>query len=182
MIDTFWDEKNGGLFFTGEGNEPLIMRTKDAYDGALPAGNSIASLNLLRLGRITGEPEFEERSEKILAAFSSEVATHPVAYTQLLGAIDFKIGPCIEVVIVGDTSDDEVRKMITTVRAKTIPGKVLLVHRGGEEGERLASLAPFTKFMKRIDGKPTVYVCRNFSCMNPVSDVAELEKILDQIK
>jgi uncharacterized protein YyaL (SSP411 family) len=181
MLDMFWDENNGGLFFTGEGNEPLITRTKDVYDGALPSGNSVAALNLLRLGRITGDPELEERSEKVLTAFSSEVATHPVAYTQLLGAIDFKMGPGIEVVIVGDTSGNEVQKMIGMVRAKTIPGKVLLVRHGGEEDERLASLAPFTKSMKQIDGKPTAYVCRNFSCMNPVTDVGALKKILDQV-
>ncbi|MFC1883966.1 thioredoxin domain-containing protein [Thermodesulfobacteriota bacterium] len=182
MIDIFWDEKSGGLFFTGKGNEPLITRTKDAYDGALPSGNSIASLNLLRLGRITGEPEFEERSEKILTAFSSEISTHPVAYTQLLSVIDFKTGPGIEVVIAGNPSHDEVQKMIRMVRAKTIPGKVLLVRRRGEEGERLASLAPFTKSMKQVEGKPTAYVCRNFSCMNPVADIGELKQILDQVK
>ena len=54
MIDIFWDEANGGLYFTGKGNENLITRSKEVYDGALPSGNSVAALNLLRLNRMTG--------------------------------------------------------------------------------------------------------------------------------
>ena len=55
MIKLFWDKKDGGLFFSGEDNEKLIMNRKEIYDGAIPSGNSVAALNLLKLGRITAK-------------------------------------------------------------------------------------------------------------------------------
>jgi uncharacterized protein YyaL (SSP411 family) len=182
MIDTFWDEEEGGLFFTGKGNEPLISRMKDAYDGALPSGNSVAALNLLRLSRITGEPQLERRAERIISAFSSAVTEQPTAHAQLLMAVDFKTGPGAEVVIVGNPALGETQKMVEMTRNKIVPAKVLLLRQDGTQGERLASLAPYTKSMKQIENKPTAYVCRNFSCLSPVADVHELERILDQIK
>jgi uncharacterized protein YyaL (SSP411 family) len=61
MIDIFWDRQGSGFYFTGKGNEPLITRSKEVYDGALPSGNSVAALNLLRLGRLTGNTDLEKK-------------------------------------------------------------------------------------------------------------------------
>jgi len=74
ILDLFWDEAAEGLFFTGPDNEALIVRTKDIQDGALPSGNSVAVLNLLRLGRMTGNIELEEKADQLARAFAGEIA------------------------------------------------------------------------------------------------------------
>ncbi|MBW1932771.1 MAG: thioredoxin domain-containing protein, partial [Deltaproteobacteria bacterium] len=78
MIDIFWDKEGGGLYFTGKGNELLITRSKEIYDGALPSGNSVAALNFLRLGRLTGNTDLEEKADQITKVFAAEVTEHPM--------------------------------------------------------------------------------------------------------
>ena len=80
----------------------FLIRQKEIYDGAIPSGNSIAMLNLLRLGRITANSGLEQKAAKIGRAFFENVRQSPSAYTQLMIAIDFAVGPSYEVVIVGD--------------------------------------------------------------------------------
>jgi len=94
MIDIFWDKKGGGLYFTGKGNEALITKSKEIYDGALPSGNSVAALNFLRLARMTGRIDLEKKAEQLTATFSREVTAQPIGYTQLLSALEFYVRPC----------------------------------------------------------------------------------------
>jgi hypothetical protein len=178
MIDIFGDEQRGGLFFTGKGNEPLITRSKEIYDGALPSGNSVAALNLLRLSRVTGNIDLEKRAEQLTRAFATQVMDHPMAYTQLLVALDFMIGPSQEIVIAGDPANKVTRAMIRAVRRKFLPNKVVLLHPDGPEGKRLEALSPFCEGMRPINQEPTVYVCEQYACQAPVKDVDELEAVL----
>ena len=59
MVEVFRDEQDGGFFFTGNDAEPLPARPKEIYDGAMPSGNTVAALNLLRLARLTGDDGLE---------------------------------------------------------------------------------------------------------------------------
>jgi uncharacterized protein YyaL (SSP411 family) len=178
MIDIFWDQQGGGLYFTGKGNEPLITRSKEIYDGALPSGNSVAALNFLRLSRVTGNIDLEKRAEQLTRAFATQVMDHPMAYTQLLVALDFMIGPSQEIVIAGDPANKVTRAMIRAVRRKFLPNKVVLLHPDGPEGKRLEALSPFCEGMRPINQEPTVYVCEQYACQAPVKDVDELEAVL----
>jgi len=178
MIDIFWDKQGGGLHFTGKGNEPLITRSKDIYDGALPSGNSVAALNFLRLGRMTGNVDLEQRAEQLARAFSTQVTDQPMAYTQLLIALDFMIGPSREIVIAGDPALDTTRAMVSVVWRKFLPNKVLLLRRQGTEGKRLAALSPFVEAMAPINHQPTVYLCEQYACQVPIKDVGQLEAVL----
>jgi len=137
MIDIFWDEQGGGLYFTGRGNEPLITRKKEVYDGALPSGNSVAALNLSRLSRLTGNVDLEKRAEQLTRAFATQITDHPIAYTQLLVALGFMIGPSQEIVIAGDRAHETTQAMIKTIHRKFLPNKVLLLQPQGSEGKRL---------------------------------------------
>lgn len=179
MIDIFWDKKGGGLYFTGEGNEALITRSKEIYDDALPSGNSVAALNFLRLGRMTGRIDLEKKAEQLVATFSRDVKTQPVGYTQLLSALEFMISPTQEIVIAGDLSLDTTRDMVRAVHAGFLPNKVVLLHQNGPDGKRLEALSPFTKEMGSINHKPTVYVCEQYACKMPVTDADKLKKLLN---
>ena len=178
MIEIFWDKQDGGLYFTGKGNEQLITRTKEIYDGALPSGNSVAALNLLRLGRMTGKVDLEQRAEKLIHAFSAQVKAHPAAYTQLLSALDFLLGPGQEIVIAGGPATKTTLEMVRAVQKKFLPHKVLLFRPQGPVGNRLFSSSPFVEAMVPVNQQPTVYVCEQYTCQAPITDVGDLEKIL----
>jgi uncharacterized protein YyaL (SSP411 family) len=113
LIEKFWDETEGGFYFTAVDSADLPVRTKQPYDGALPSGNSVAMYNLLRLGRITADPSLEEKAARLLRALSRDLSRAPSAFTQLMVALGFALGPTYEVVIAGDSPE------ITTVAGFT---------------------------------------------------------------
>jgi uncharacterized protein YyaL (SSP411 family) len=179
MVRLFWDKERDGLFFTGEGNEPLIARSKDVYDGALPSGNSVAALIFLRLARMTGKVDYEKKAEGLIVAFAKRIEEYPAGYTQLLNAIDFMLGPSKEIVICGDPAGEHTGTMISLVQQKFLPNKVLLVRPAGPEGETLVRLAPFVQEMAPVHGLPTAYVCEGFTCQAPTTDSNELSVLLN---
>jgi uncharacterized protein YyaL (SSP411 family) len=178
MIDIFWDQQGDGLYFTGKGNEPLIARSKEIYDGALPSGNSVAALNFLRLSRLTGNVDLEQRAAQLIRAFAGQVTDQPMAYTQLLIALDFMVGPSQEIVIAGDPALEITRSMINAIRRRFLPNKVVLLRPDGVEGKRLATLSPFVEAMLSEDHQPTVYICEQYACQAPIKDVGQLEAAL----
>ena len=178
MIDVFWDKKSGGLFFTGRGNESLITQNKEIYDGALPSGNSVAALNFLCLGRMTGNISLEKKYEQLIRYFSGQIAKHPMAYTQLLAALDFMVGPSKEIVITGDRTLNSTQAMIAAVHRRFLPNKVLLFRPQGLEGKRLVSLSPFIEPMAPMNQQPTVFLCEQYTCQTPITDVDQLNSAL----
>jgi uncharacterized protein YyaL (SSP411 family) len=175
MIDIFWDEESDAFFYTGRDSETLIVRDKDIYDGATPSSNSVAALNLLRLGRMTGNPGLEEKADRLMRVFGSMVDDYPSAYTQFLHAVDFAVGPSQEIIVAAGSDQEETRNMVEAIRKTFAPNRVLMLRREGEEGGKLIALAPFMADLHSIDGKPTAYVCENYTCRKPVTSVEELE-------
>jgi len=173
LIKYFWDHENSGFYFTSVNNENLIVRQKEIYDGAIPSGNSVAFLNLLRLSKITGNNEFEKYAEKLSKAFSSDINNSPIAYTQFMIGVDFNIGPTNEIVIAGDLRDVDTRKMLTEIQ-KRFTNKVLLL----KSDSSIESVSNYVKDKVSIDGKPTVYICSNFSCKKPTNEINEMLKLL----
>jgi len=174
QIERFWDEKDGGFFFTPSDGEQLIVKQKELYDGAVPSGNSVAFFNLLRLGRLTGDPEFEARAARLAAYASSQVSLAPLAYTAFLTALDFALGPTREIVISG--SGEEAQKMLKLVQATYLPDSVVVGYEPGDA--TLETVAPFVKSQPPVDGRAAAYVCRNHACERPVTDVLELSALL----
>ncbi len=179
MIRLFWDEQNGGFFLTGSDAEALLVRQKEIYDGAIPSGNSVAALVLLRLGRLTTERSFEEKARKLLEGFSGPVRQHPDGYPQLLIALDFALGPSREIVLAGQPEAFGMTAMIRAVYRRFLPNKVVALHPPGKAGEEIETLAPFLKGQATLEGNPTAYVCRNYACSLPTTDLDQLEKLLD---
>jgi uncharacterized protein YyaL (SSP411 family) len=178
MLTYFWDEEGGGLYFTPDDGEDLLVRKKDSYDGAIPSGNSVAMLNMLRLGRMTGRVDLEGRAARIGEAFSASVNESPVAHTQLLVALDFAVGPSYEVVIAGDPEAEDTREMLKALLSPFIPNKVVLLRPDGEDASEIGRLAGFTESHSSTDGKATAYVCQNHNCELPTTDPAKLLNLL----
>ena len=176
----FWDNKDGGFFMTADDGEKLLVRHKEIYDGAIPSGNSVAAMNLLRIGRITGRIELEDKAAAVMKAFSLNVQRNPSAYSQLMQALDFAAGPSLEIVVAGDLKDSKTQILLKTLRKDFIPNKVV-VHRPQQKDSPITRIAPYTEFQEPAkDGAPRVYVCRNYRCKKPVSESTELAKLLTE--
>lgn len=178
MIDHFWDNESGGFYFTPNDGERLLVRHKEIYDGAVPSGNSVAMLNLLRLSRLTGDHEYEELADKIGLAFSVQVSRQPAAYTMLMATLDFGIGPAYEVVVVGDTGAQDTLEMLKALRSMFMPSKVVILVDSGQNSPAIFRLAGFTKNLSAIGGSATAYVCANQSCDLPTTNAAKMLDLL----
>jgi uncharacterized protein YyaL (SSP411 family) len=171
MVEDFWDDKNGGFFLGSDQSEKLIVRSKTAYDGAIPSGNSVAVMNMVKLTRITGNTKWAELAEKTFRVFSEDVNRAPTGYTLMLTSFMFDTQNSKEIVIVGDSRNRSTIKFLHTIRASYAPHKVLLFKDTSVSDNRLEQLANWTSTQNSINGKPTAYVCKNFACNQPTSDL-----------
>jgi len=179
VIQHFWDDQRGGFYFTADEAEDLLVRQKEIYDGAVPSGNSVQMLNLLRLGRMTGNADFEEKAAQIGRAFSKTAAQAPSAFTQLMVGLDFAVGPSYEVVIAGDARAADTRGMLRALRTPFVPNKVVLLRPSDAPAPEIARLAEFTRYQSGLQGKATAYVCLNFRCRLPTTEVRQMMKSLN---
>ncbi|MFW9786457.1 MAG: thioredoxin domain-containing protein [Candidatus Thorarchaeota archaeon] len=178
LIAEFWDEESGGFYFTGVNSEKLLVRKKDAYDGAMPSGNSVAALNLIRLARFLGDPDFEARASETIKAFSGIIQRVPSGFSMMLIALDFAQGESYEIVIVGDPMKEDTHKMLDTLRDYYIPNKVILLKGTTLQSDEVSRLAPFAKFHDSLGGKATAHVCIDYNCKLPTTEIDQLLKLL----
>ena len=176
MIHQFWDESNGGFFFTGKENESLIARSKNPYDNATPSANSIAVFNLIRLGYLTGEESFKEKAEQILHLFYNLLDQHPAGFSQMLSGLSFFLGPQ-EIGIIGSRDDLKTKSMLKEIYHAYLPNKILSLREPQEPIE--GDWFPFLR-EKGDQEVPTAFVCKGFTCLPPVRNEEELKKILER--
>jgi hypothetical protein len=177
MMELFRDEQGGGLFFTGQGAEQLPVRPKEIADGAMPSGNSVAALNLLRLARLTGDDQLEQQAAAQLRAFAGTVDASPAGYTFYLCALAFALGEPLEIVVAGREGAADVQALLQVLREAYLPGASVLLRPSGDKGAQLDALAPFTAGQEPVDGRAAAYVCRNYACQAPVTEPAALKKV-----
>ena len=179
-MELFRDAPRGGFFFTAADSEELLIRQKEIYDGAIPSGNSMAAENLIRLTRLTGDPEFSREADAIFKAFAADATRMPSAHTQLMSAFQLGAGPSLEVVIVGDPDTEDTRALLQTVRATYLPQAAMLLVAPGSRGRAVHRLAPFTEPYTQIDDLATAYVCLDFQCRLPTTNPEKLADLLQE--
>ena len=163
VLNHFSDEEQGGFFLTADDAEELIVRPKSLYDGAIPSGNSVHMMNLIRLARLTGRMEYEALADRLLGAFAQSINQSGSGFLQALQAVQFTQGDAVEVVIVGDRDLPETQALIDAVYSVYQPHRTVILKTPG-----LEKLALFVKEMQPVEGQPTVYICRNFACEQPL--------------
>jgi uncharacterized protein YyaL (SSP411 family) len=178
-VALFWDGAGGGFFFDdGRESGP---RAKEIYDGAVPSGNSVMFMILLRLARLAGRADLEVRASRLAAAFSSHVAGHPRMHTEFLCGLDYALGPSREVVVVGRPGAPDTKALLAALRGSCLRDiAVLFKPAGGGDAATIERLAPFTKDMNAGGGRAAAYVCSGGACRRPVSSAAELLEALDE--
>ena len=179
LLTHFWDGDGGGFYFTADDGEALLVRQKQIHDGAIPSGNSVAMMNMIRLARITGEPSLEERAARIGEAFARRVELAPMMQTQLMSALSFALGPSYEVVIAGRTGAEDTRKLLKELGAHYQPNKVVLLRPEEEETPEITGLAPYTGACRPREHRATAYVCVKQACALPTTSAEKMNELLN---
>ena len=180
MVSEFWDTENGAFFLGSNNSEKLIVRAKTGYDGAIPSGNSVAAMNFIKLNRITGETKWVEISDKIFMTFSKEISNTPSAFAHMLNAFLFESNEPKEVVVVGSGKDPETKLAIEKIKSIYIPSKVIIFKDTDDKSNKLTPLAKWTMTQESIDDKTTFYVCRDFACKIPTTDLKLALKFINE--
>ena len=180
MVEEFWDINNGGFFLGSENSEKLIVRAKTGYDGAMPSGNSVAAMNCSKLNRITGETKWAEISDKIFMTFSNEIQKTPSGYASMVNAFLFNVDSPKEIVIVGSSKDDKTKKAIEKIKSEYVPSKVIIFKDTDDKLNKLSPLAKWTVTQETIDEKTTFYICQDFACKIPTTDLDLALKFINE--
>jgi uncharacterized protein YyaL (SSP411 family) len=177
MIAFFWDDDAGGFFTTAEHHDALIVRMKDSYDGATPSGNSVAAAALQRLALLTGNDDFARKAEQTLHLFAQAMKEQPAGHTEMLANLDAHLNGFKEIVIAGDPADAATQAAIRRIRRAYLPNKVVVLV-NPRKSDPLLAMSPLAQDKNARGGKPTFYVCENFVCDAPTTDVERLAEQL----
>jgi uncharacterized protein YyaL (SSP411 family) len=169
MKELFGDSAEGGFYFYGNDGEKLITRPKEIYDGAIPSGNSVAALVLQKLADMTDDRSFRDIVERLLGHFAGEVSRYAAGYTYFMMAVDYYLTDNTKIVIVGDAEAFDLKAMLDVINSYFLPTAALRFYdKHSQENSEY----------KEIDHKATAYVCKNFACQPPITDVEKLRNLL----
>jgi uncharacterized protein YyaL (SSP411 family) len=174
MIRQFYDSQELGFFMSQELTQDLFLRPKDAYDGALPSGNSSATLALLRLSEMTSRDDYRKKAQETFSAFWSAISNQPASHTFMMVALDFMLSKIKEIVLSGERNSTSLKEMIQVLFKRFLPSSVIIFAE-----PQVANLAPIVEGRISQEGEQSkVYVCSNHSCKLPSSTIEELLKAL----
>ena len=183
MLADFWDDEDGGFYYTSADHVNLLVRTKPFYDGPVPSGNATATIVLLRLAKFLDNIEYLRKAETVLKLLSDDMQAQPGAHFDLLSAASFYLRPGGEIAIVGSRERDDTKKFLHLVRSKFVPNRIVAFLDPNQPDSHAATrLLPLLEGKQTGEGNTTVYVCENFACKQPVSEEMELIKVLDSVR
>ena len=172
----FLDNEKGGFFLYGNDAEKLITRPKDAYDGAMPSGNSVIAMNLVRLSRITGDLGFSNSYESLIRAFSGQISATPLGYVHMLTSYLFYSRPSEHVILVSDEPEKFALPFINVIQDSFRPFTTSVLY--GKKYSKLEGIIPHIEDYAANGSKTLAYICRNFTCNEPVSDLNKFIQLM----
>lgn len=170
MLKLFKDEDQGGLFLYGGDGEELIVRPKDIYDGAVPSGNSVATLNMLRLSRLSADKELENEAYRQFEVFASKVKTIESAHAYFMTALLYSVVQGKDIILSGQEQAVETKAMIKEINSTYLPFATVVLNTGDER------LNAEIKAHKPLQGKTTAYICEDFNCKEPITDLKKFSE------
>ncbi|MCL6603142.1 MAG: thioredoxin domain-containing protein [Paenibacillus sp.] len=182
MLELFSDEERGGFFFTGIDGEKLPIRSKELYDGAMPSGNSVAARVLWKLAGITQDAELKGVAERTADVLGAAASHYPPGYSMYLQALLAMVGGGKEWVLSGKRHDPALHGMIAHVQQAFMPDASLLIKWEGDGEEEIVKLLPHLADKPSINGEATAYVCRDFACREPITNMEAVRELLASTK
>ncbi len=176
----FWDASASGYYYTDATDNSLITRTKELYDGAMPSGNSITAMNLIRLYHYTLDERYLQRFHEVIRAVSGRLKDNPLIAPALLLAIDFATDEPAEIVIAGMKDDPCVQETLNDLAQSFLPNKVVALA-DSMDPERLQQM-PLIEGKVPQNNRATIYICKNHSCQKPVHEWPKAKKSLTPSK
>jgi hypothetical protein len=178
MRELFEDPEQGAFFTTAGQDASLVLRMKDDYDGAEPSGNSVALLDLLRLAHLTDRNEYRQAAVRTLDALMPKMSSQPVAVPQMLVALDYSLARKREVLIAGDLNAEPTRALLRELRSRFLPCTATLLVDSDATREQLIPFFPAAGVMRPVNAEPTAYVCENYACNLPTTEVSKFAELL----
>jgi len=179
MVGLFWDDTLEGFYDTGHDHERLIVRPRNLFDNAVPSGTSVAIETLFRLAVLTGAATYESRALAALRPAADLIGRYPSGFGRFLCALDFHLGPRVEVALVTPARDGGAESLVAEVFGRYLPNRVVAGMAAGDAPA--AAGIPLLESRVAVEGKATAYVCRNYACELPVTERAALARQLDAL-
>ncbi len=172
----FWDEQSGGYYSSADNDPSILYRMKETYDGAEPSPNSVSALNLLRLSHLLADRSLERRAHRILASLHSQMIESPLSLPFALLALDAALAPSRQAVIAGSLEEPATVQMLAILRHSFLPDATVVVLHNTASRDFFTSHSEFYNSLTPTHGKPTAYLCQDFTCQLPTTDPATLAK------
>jgi len=176
LLEHFWDPDNGGFYFTPDYAQEILVKQKEAYDTALPSGNSVMMMNLEKLYMITEDIQIREISNGLERYFSPIIGQSPSAFTMFISAIILKMGPSFEISITGERDSANTKAMINALQKEYLPNCMLILR--SSDDVLINQIIGSSESKPMINNKATAYVCGNGTCHAPVNTPEELINLL----
>lgn len=170
LNEHFKDDENGGFFFTADYSDSLLIRKKEGSDSAIPSGNSVHALNLLRMGSMLEDEGMIKTAEDIIKSFIAKIKRVAIAYTLLLVGAHWHQTGGTSLIIAART-----RSCIPTkLKSKFIPYFTITLKLEDSDW----SFAPETLRNKKPSNECTYYLCKDKTCHPPIKDPESIIDIL----
>ena len=175
----FWDQEEAGFFSTTGEDSSVLLRMKDRYDGAKPSPNSVALLNLIRLGNLSGDERLLEMVHGVAKTFSALLSSAPHGMPLMLVALSRAASKPTQIFLAGQRTGADTRSLLREVHRRYLPNRVVFLADGGSAHRRLAARMKVLDSFRPIDGQATAYVCENYVCRLPTTDPLVMGELLD---
>jgi uncharacterized protein YyaL (SSP411 family) len=172
MLTEFWDDVEGGFFFTGKSHEQLIVRSKDYFDNATPSGNSVAIEVLLKLSTLTGNEDYTRRAVSVLRSITEPMRRFSSGFGRALCGLDYHLATPKEIVILGPSDSSQTASLKREVWRRYLPNKVVVAPSIVDENRQ--EEIPLLKGRGLINDQPTAFVCEQSTCELPVTEARAL--------
>jgi uncharacterized protein YyaL (SSP411 family) len=177
MVEEFWDQENAGFFFTGASHERLIVRSKDYFDNATPSGNSVAASVLLRLAILTDNERYRNLAVSVFREVADSARKYPSGFGYALSGLDFLLSNPKEVAIIA-TEQSSLKTFVRAAWDNYLPNKVVASALSGDSN----AIGSVVLLQNRnlVQGKTAAYVCQNYTCKEPVTELVAFTEQLSQ--
>ncbi|EPY2279003.1 thioredoxin domain-containing protein [Clostridium sporogenes] len=175
MIDLFWHKEKGGFYLYGENSEKLIVRPKEIYDGAMPSGNAVASLALSLLYYITGEDKYKDLVDKQFKFFAANIKSGPMYHLFSVIAYMYNVSPVQEITLAYSEKDEAFYEFINELNNRYIPFSIITLN---DKSNKIEKINKNLKDKTPIKDKTTVYICQDYACREPITDLEKFKSVL----
>jgi uncharacterized protein len=174
IMSSFQDMDQGGFYTTAKEHEALIVRGREGADGATPSGNAVAAMLLARLSFHMDRADLREAATGAIRAYGRHLTRYPRAFAKSLAVVDFLTEGPVELALVGAPDDPQFAAIQDVLRTVYLPNRILAIS-DRSDGR---STHPLLAGKQPVDGRPALYICRNFSCQQPLTDPMAVSEAL----